>query len=527
MTKTLLQLHRTLWARSFQANPSQYTIVTILVLYAGIGLTSVCTMVITDIGSGTGSAHAATAGIALGMVAYAVLAMVMPAGENQLTPRSLAPLPVLFQDVRRASAATLVLTSRGLLCVGISAIYAVACTLQLRNVDATAALLFPVGVVLACVTTLLVGDCVALVGTTLAGLQGDKAKGAMGLGGVVLVFGVLALQNYMAGGVPMGRIGAIAAWTPFGAATGWGTSLCDGHIAQAAAQLVLAVAYVIGLGVLWSWLLERQFKAPVLSGTAVKAVKSSGVHGLELGRWSARGPAAMEFTRSVRYFSRDSRLIVNLVMLPVLGLFALWQVWRGLPEMAYGVLAFFGVIGGLIASNDIGYDGPSNWLKMMAPVRPRVFLRARHWAMLTPAVIIQLVTVLTVVAVAPDRLIASCAGIVGLGMFISSATCGLLLSTFNAYPVAPPGTNPWLDRSGASGAAFLAAFIGFFAGWIPLIPGIIVIVVFMGNPVGMLGGAALAVAVAAGAYALALMICSRRVDARMPEIYAKVQRFAT
>src|SRR5690625_6871748 len=48
---------------------------------------------------------------------------------------------------------------------------------------------------------------------------------------------------------------------------------------------------------------------------------------------------------------------------------------------------------------------------------------------------------------------------VSIGVLMVSAALSLLLTAFNPYPVAPPGTSPWADKSGYLGSDFISLFV--------------------------------------------------------------------
>src|SRR5690625_4262920 len=97
-----------------------------------------------------------------------------------------------------------------------------------------------------------------------------------------------------------------------------------------------------------------------------------------------------------------------------------------------------------------------------------------------------------------------------------SAALSLLLTAFNPYPVAPPGTSPWADKSGYSGGAFLAAFALMFLGWIPVAPGVVLFL--LGYQVL---GIAIALIVPAAIYGGVIALVSKNVASRMLKDYAK------
>ena len=88
MTSTLLKLHRTLWVRNLKANAAAVMIPICLLLYGLIGLASLGALAAADISIGTGNVQALTVAPAVGTLAFIVITLIMPSGENQLSPVS-------------------------------------------------------------------------------------------------------------------------------------------------------------------------------------------------------------------------------------------------------------------------------------------------------------------------------------------------------------------------------------------------------------------------------------------------------
>lgn len=527
---TIVRLHRTLWLRSFKANPSQLVISLMLLLYGAIGLASLSALAAVEIFDGTGNLNSLVAVNAAGMVTYIMLALFMPSGENQVTARSLAVLPLRLNQVRPALMRTSLLSSRVLIAAVLSVLFTVAGGVLLASSIAqesgrvAAVIAFVAAMVLSWAKTILFAECIMHLGASLLALKSDKAKSVGVVAIVALMFAVVSLSGSLDSSLPLGTIGSIAAWTPLGAATGWATALAAGHVGSAFAQLVIAFMTVAILWWLWRRAIAADYARPAIVGSAAKSDKARGVSRLRLGGWAYRGPGAMEFSRSLAYVARDSRFAGSLLILPLLSVFAFYQLWRGEEYPAYAMLIMIGLLGGLTAANDYGYDGPSGWLKMAAPVPPRVFLRARHFAHILPAAVVIILTAAVIVAVAPQKVLAAWIAFAALGTLTSSAALSVLFTVFNAYPTSAPGANPWTDKSGYSAGAFIAAFVGIFVGWIPILPGMVLITFGAArDALWMPVGAAVCILVPGIVYAVALVIASKRVDRRMPEIYSKTK----
>ncbi|MGP5495764.1 hypothetical protein [Corynebacterium flavescens] len=494
-----------------------------LLLYGAIGLASLSALAAVGIFDGTGNLNSLVAVNAAGMVTYIMLALFMPSGENQVTARRLAVLPLGLNQVRPALMRTSLLSSRVLIAAVLSVLFAVAggamlaISLAQQGGRVAAVIAFAAAMVLSWATTILFAECIMHLGASVLALKSDKAKAVGVVAIVALMFAVMSLSGSLDSSLPLGTIGSIAAWTPLGAATGWATALAAGHVGSAFAQLVIAFVTAAILWWLWRRAIAAEYARPAIVGSAAKSDKARGVSRLRLGGWAYRGPGAMEFSRSLAYVARDSRFAGSLLILALLSVFAFYQLWRGEEYPAYAMLIMIGLLGGLTAANDYGYDGPSGWLKMAAPVPPRVFLRARNFAHILPAAVV-------IVAVAPQKVLAACIAFAALGTLASSAALSVLFTVFNAYPTSAPGANLWTDKSGYSAGAFIAAFVGIFVGWIPILPGMVLITFGAArDALWMPVGAAVCILVPGIVYAVALVIASKRVDRRMPEIYSKTK----
>lgn len=525
MTSTLLKLHRTLWARNLKANPAAVMIPICLLLYGLLGLASLGALAAADISIGTGKMQALAVAPAVGTLAYIVITLIMPSGENKLSARELSALPVRLKDITPALAIASILNLRAPVSVLLSIAYAVAGSVILAaNGKALFIVPFCLGMLFALVLTLVLVDLAVYVGATVAELSLTSLKVLGALAVFLLIFGSNRLASLAGSDFPLGTVGEGLAWTPVGAPVGWALALAQGQLAVALAQVLIAAAS-LGAAV-WAWhrLLRLQFERRTLSSPVhQRREKAKEVSRFSLGTFSYRGPAAMEFTRSLRYIFRDSRLIGTIIMQPILAIVFIIQGFTTDSDLpSIGVL-FLGLFGGMVATNDFGYDGPSLWVKMAAPVRPRTLLYARHWAHLAPSAITFVLSAAVLFTVSADKALTGCLMVVALGIFISSAGLSLLLSTFNPFATARPGGSMWADKSGYSASAFLSAILSLFIGWTPIIPGVIPMAIGYGSNMVLVAlGFILVIAVPVACYIVALRVSGKRVDNSLPEIYAKV-----
>lgn len=528
MTSTLFRLHRTLWWRSVSSNASSIMMMLMMALYGFIGVVSLLLMAWTDMSEPGNGYHSLTLGAAGGMLIYVVLAIFMPAGENQLSPSTLGALPLTPKEVYPGLLWASVLTTRALLSVLFSTVYAVAGAIILVLQGAALyAFPFVVGMVLACITTIVFGECVGFIASAIANSQKAGVQVAVMVVIGLLVYGILQLQSVLETLPSLGVMGSIAAWTPFGAAVGWGLSLAAGNLIAALAQLLIAVLTVVALFWLWAGQVARVMQNPEAGSEHTAEVTGEGVSAFELGTWSYTSPAAMEFTRALRYIRRDRRLMGMIVVLPLFAIFVFYQLWRGDDFVAFFMFCFSAVMMSTILANDYGFDGPSNWVSMVAPVPPRTILHARHLAHIVGPFAVHLVVALIIIVCAEDTRIAALAVAVGIGTFISTAAISMGLTVLNPYPLSEPGANRWNDKSGYSGGAFLAAFAGMLLAWMPVVPGIIVSWMAYDHGWPLFVGPVVSLIFPVIAYVVVWRLAGNYADKNMPEIYSKVDHYVS
>lgn len=481
MTSTLFKLHRILWWRNVKSNPTVLVAGAMILVY---GLLSVFSLTFE-----VDSPEALHAPVAFGMAAMLILAMAMPANEQQITQETFRTLPI--DNLKPAMALSSLWTSRAMLTILFTIIWAAFAFTQLPLAQS---IMFIVGSVLAAATTIVYMDVIAKIGKSrkeVLGLIG-------GIGIIGMIFFVSNISNSEAMDLPLNEVGEIAAWTPLAAATGWAT----GSIAK---LLIALVTLLLGV---WLWWRDIE-ESPARVKNHEKADLT-----LPL---VPHTPAGMEFARSFRYVFRDNRLLLSVLVLPIVIIVLMVQsTAQGIPEMSYLAVVMSALLAGAIAVNDFGYDGPALWVKMVAPVSASRLVLARHWAHMSLPALVTVAFAIVIVVMHGISGITVMVGFVSLGVLMVSAALSLLLTSYNPYPVAPPGTSPWADKSGYSGAAFIAVFGLMFLGWIPVAPGVALF--FLGYEII---GIAIAVIIPAAIYGGVIMLVTKKIAARMPQIYAK------
>ncbi|KQB86624.1 hypothetical protein [Corynebacterium lowii] len=524
MTRTLLKLQTTLWWRTIRANPAILIMMIMVILYALMGMLSTGLVMFFFIQER--ETFYIPLFISLGMFAYVLIEAMMPSGEQQVTARDMALFPVSPQELRSGLWWVIFLQSRSIL--------AVLCTALTGLLVITAA--GSVAVAVIAVPLLVASLCTTVVGGSV--LNRQIGRGAMGkdrmavLGGVFFIALVLAFSMFSGGDIqiPVDTLGRVLAWTPLGAVGGAIGASISGQWGIAAVQAAIAL---LTLGaVLWLWLRgvaqdleepqmhvgkQRQKKKKKRAEDVFPQIVLPGL------RYS---PGAAVFSRAVRYLGRDSRMKSLLFMLPVFSIFFLYQGLTQTSFSAYMGLAILCLILTGMANNDFGFDGPGGWLHIMSGIPPRTLLLARHaGSMLIPAVVF-LVYSLILFIFMPDRGVTTLVVLAGLGLVLSAAGMGLWLTVNNPFAASKPGTNPWSDRSGYSSSAMVSSFAFLFLGWLPLIPGIVLMALGWSQDKQiwlMALGGLVCVAIPLVCYLFIIRQTTAKLEDTWPEIYNKVR----
>lgn len=530
-TRLLLKLQRTLWSRTMTGNPAVGVVTVLVVLYALIGLVSLMSLLQFAASQGLWSALGGVT--AVGMIAYLAVTVLLPSGESQLRPSMFSSLPVTTSQLMPALGWASLLTSRGilaLLCTTVTTVVGV--ILLAGSGHLVAAVALPVAMLLALVTTLLLGELLTLLGSGSGRVSRERTNVIGAVLVIAFLLGISLLTGVDVEQVPVELIGQALAWTPFGAAAGAVGSAVQGRWLLTLAQLAIAVA-TLALGAWW-WrrIVTAQLEAPVDalgSAATPRRRREEGGRIPVLLPGLRYGPAAMVYARAVRYLFRDSRMLASLVMFPLIAAFLLFQgVTVHESTILFGMV-LLGLLVSTLGINDFGYDGPASWVNLVSGVPTRTLLLARHAASLSPMVLLWLVFTVLGVIVVPSTGVALLVAAVSAGAAVSSSMIALLFTTFNPFPTSRPGTNPWADKSGFSGAALLSSFASLLFGWLPVAPGgALVAVGYLGENTWVTGlGLVFALALPVMLYAGTVVLCTRRVERKMPEIYDRVRSWVS
>lgn len=523
MTSTLVRLHRTLRSRLFKKNPTAVMMLILVGFYALGGLAG--TSLLLAAAAETQSWSVLPLILGVGCLGYLVVESVIPSGENQIDVRTLAPLPIEAKQILPALAIIPLLTSRGVLALICAVVTAVVGTLMLPGAWG---LLWSVATLINTATAILLAELLkaAISGSSRA--NNDKKN----IIGVVLVFLIILGFNQIrwdnVSPEALAPAGEVLGWLPIASAGGVVASLIAGAAwwVIAAKILITVATFVVGIQS-WKALVSGHLKNPngtsQASAQPAKAKKDKGQQTL-LVPGAPHTAGGYIYSRAIQYYRRDSRLLGTLIMLPVMIAFFIFKALTGQPEMLYISIFILAWLCGISAANDVGYDGPGIWSIIVSGTPVKTWLRARHLAAITPPIVFYVFTVFLCLILTPNTTLALFTFIASLGAFLSSAAIGLLFTSFNAFPTAPPGTNPWTDKSGYSGAAMLSSFGSLIGVWFPLAPGAILLAIgyFNSSQMFLIIGAILAIAIPAAAYYAVQALCIRRVEKNLPELFNKV-----
>ncbi|MGJ4139191.1 ABC transporter permease [Corynebacterium evansiae] len=539
-TKTLLKLHCKLWAHAFVGNlqmiiASVAVTITAVMGCIGLGFSSYGVLVNDE----DPAMFVLTMG--LGSVLYLAMSAIFPSEERMLDPRMFSSLPLTDRDILPGMVTAMFINSRAAISLVNTIIMATLGYLAFAEVaSAGSGALWVLACVLQLVITLLAGEALAAalssIATKFNELWGNVA-------GFVFTFGFLALyllpQLLADGTDPTAAIKTsadILSWTPFAAAAGAaanmaniggggvGTGLAKGAIGLVA---ILAVAYIMRVAV------KHDLNNPLPTQHATRAAKGDS---LLLPRVPS-SPVGALYSREIRYWRRDNRFMMSLMVVVVLcGLYLLmgmldaanrWMLWFALFFVSLGPQQ--------VAGNSLGMDGPSNWVHMVAGVRGKQIVASRSLSTVTVLVPIWLIVCIAAGAIDGFSATWLLVSLLTLGcILLASAMANFSATRFPAQTTAP-GTNSFKQRNGGSNA-IVSALVTMLILTVSFLPGGLLALV----PLAMADGASNSIAdipllswlgvllhwvIVVGAAWIMNRRASRRLDLKWPDIAQKVQQY--
>lgn len=523
MTKTLLALHRKLRKRNFKANRAALLMAILVFFYGIMGEISIGITLAIEIYEGR--PMALVGAITIGIIAYAIISIMLPSGERQLLPEAFAVFPITTREIMPALLLSIFFQSRGILALLCTIATGIIAAFTFQNTAWIIALI--PAMVLSLATTIMIGEALAV----LLSISTDRKSKDRAIY-IGTVFGFIGLFGYSAfftisddGTLPLAPIGEKLVWTPIGAPAGVAVFAAQGNILGVIGTLVISVLTIAACFALVWRATNSKLQAPLDSNSVSEQAAGQDARGLLLPglKYSAQ---SMIFSRAMRYFSRDSRVKINAIIAP---LFIVYIAYQGLTNnqiYLYLGAGFLLMYICNLSSNNFGYDGPANWLHIASGVPAKTLLMGRHYAGVFPTSVL-FFAYLIFLAVVADSAKTWQVIVCMLGGYLVVMAFALLLSTYLPFPTARPGTNPWQDRSGFSSAAFMNSFAVLLLGWIPLSPGVLFIVWGNNTNNSFLVGIGLIVVLVLPLvlYFIARKKAIAKLEQEYVEIFAKVRAF--
>lgn len=257
--------------------------------------------------------------------------------------------------------------------------------------------------------------------------------------------------------------------SPLGATPGFLFEVAAGDSAGAWTSGIVAVLTVAGLWALWTWLVRRLLTT---TERPVAARERTGLGWFGLLPSNAFGAIA---ARSLVYWLRDRRYIMNIIVVPVAGVLTVFPLLvAGVPlEIAalipVPVMALFF---GWLPHNDVAYDSTALWTHVASGVRGVPDRLGRLVPVFLVALpVLAIVIPLSLLTIGDWRLLLPLTGLAASLLF-SALGISSIVSVVAPYAVSRPGDSPFQQPQrptsrGAFGPA--SAFLGAIVCSIPTI----------------------------------------------------------
>jgi ABC-2 type transport system permease protein len=251
---------------------------------------------------------------------------------------------------------------------------------------------------------------------------------------------------------PLQDAANVLALTPLGAA--WAILATDAGGRDALGPALIAAATVVVLAALWVLLVRR------LLTTSPRPVTGRERAGLGWFRWTPGTAGGAVAARSLVYWLRDSRYLVNIVIVPIAAALTILPLaFVGVPAaiIALVPVPLMALFLGWLPHNDIAYDFTAVWMHIAAAVRGT----ADRIGRLAPILLLGVPLLAVAIPVAVwahgswdvlPAMIGVCASLFLSGLGLSS-----IASAAAPYAVSRPGDSPFQQpqRTGGSAAQAL------------------------------------------------------------------------
>lgn len=313
------------------------------------------------------------------------------------------------------------------------------------------------------------------------------------------------------------------AWTPLGALFSVPMDLAEGRVLTALLRALIGAATIVLVWLWWRRSIDLSMTSALTGDASSGQAKVSPL----VPRLVPAGPFGAVMGKSLRYWRRDTRYLAALGIYPVVIVFFVAMGFM-VPEartMMLGMAVFMCAMTGLSISNEIGFDGPSGWVNIVAGAPARANLLGRIAAMavlMIPAVVV-ITVALPLLYGLPELIPMTLLG--SLGAMISGWGTSMVVGVLLPYPSSPPGTNPMKDKSASSSNAMLSMAISMVTVFVPMLPplGLGIWGAIAGNLALITGAGVLAIVIGVAVLLIGLRIATVRLDARYPDIFQKVR----
>ncbi|KAA9110294.1 hypothetical protein [Microbacterium rhizomatis] len=397
-----------------------------------------------------------------------VLAVTVLGGSAVTLGFALAPLVVGATDPldpRRFTAFGLpsgrlatILALAGLVSVPIMVLTALAvCLVLVWSAHGVAWPIGVIGAILAILTcALLARVCMALTSLFLRDRRSRELSGVFALAILVVVVpvGVFFASLEWRGTVPTQLSEAVAALslTPLGAAIAFPARIGQGA-SSAWGSVVISLATVVVLAAAWGWLVQR-----VLTTTErpVSVRERGGLGWFAVAPGTPGGGVA---ARSLIYWFRDRRYLVNIIVVPItaaLAMVPLLVVGVPMSIVALVPVPIAALFFGWLPHNDLAYDSTAIWMHVASGVKGVSDRVGRLVPILLIAVPVLAVAIpLAVLVHGRWAMLPAMVGVCA-ALFLSGLGLSSISSVVSPYAVARPGDSPFQQPQRAGSASALA-----------------------------------------------------------------------
>jgi ABC-2 type transport system permease protein len=252
----------------------------------------------------------------------------------------------------------------------------------------------------------------------------------------------------------------VVGFTPLAAIPSFGLALVAGDSSAAWVSGIVALITLAGLWGWWSWLVKRLLTS---TDRPTTSRERAGLGWFALLPSNAFGAIA---ARSLVYWLRDRRYIVNFVIVPVAGLLTVFPLLvAGVPLyiaalVPVPVMALFF---GWLPHNDVAYDSTAVWIHVASGVRGVADRLGRVIPISLVAIPVLAIAIpLTLATIESWYLLMPMIGLAA-SLFLSGLGLSSILSATSPYAVSRPGDSPFQQPQRSASRGGYAPAIGFIA----------------------------------------------------------------